>query len=78
MRLRIINETDSLCICCWKFNVGKVYNKPNITYAVSVLGRFQLNLGKPWKAAKIVMRDLHQAKTFIIMFSCSGNIRLVG
>ena len=48
---------------------AQVCTRPNIAYAVGVLGRYQSNLGMDhWRAAKKVMRYLQGTKDYMLMY----------
>ncbi|EOY13896.1 Gag-protease-integrase-RT-RNaseH polyprotein, putative [Theobroma cacao] len=52
---------------------------PNITFVVGMLGSYQSNQGLDhWKAANKVMRYLQGTKDFILTYSLSNNLEVVG
>lgn len=53
--------------------------KPDIAYAVSVLGRFQSNSWMDyWKDGKEVMRYLQRNKDFMFAYSSIDDLKIVG
>ena len=58
---------------------AQVYARPNITYIVSVSGRYLSNLGMDhWKVAKRVMRYLKKTKDYMLTYSRSDNLEIIG
>ena len=58
---------------------AQVCTKPDIAYAVGVLGRYQSNPSMDhWKAAKKVMRYLQGTKDYMLMYRQTDNLDLVG
>ncbi|XP_074266262.1 secreted RxLR effector protein 161-like [Silene latifolia] len=58
---------------------AQVCTRPDIAYAVGVLGRYQSNLGVDhWKAAKKVLRYLQGIKDYMLMFRRTENLEVVG
>ena len=60
---------------------AQVCTRPDIAYAVGVLGRYQSNLGMDhWRVAKKVMRYLQGTKDYMLMFMHrqNNNLDLVG
>lgn len=56
---KAINEEYFVCICSRKLDVCKVGTRPNITYIVGMLGRYQRNPSlNHWKVAKKAMHYL--------------------
>ena len=63
-----IDEKHSICLSCWKHNDAQVCTRPDITFAVGMLGRYQSNPGMDhWKAAKKVLRYLKGTKDYMLM-----------
>ena len=53
--------------------------RPDIAYAVGVLGRYQSNPGMDhWRAAKKVMRYLQGTKDYMLMYRHMDKLDLVG
>ncbi|CAJ2668438.1 unnamed protein product [Trifolium pratense] len=58
---------------------AQVCTRPDIAYAVGVLGRYQSNPGVDhWKAAKKVMRYLQGTKNFMLMYKRTDNLEVIG
>ncbi|KAL6324338.1 hypothetical protein AAG906_012584 [Vitis piasezkii] len=58
---------------------AQVCTRPDIAFAVGMLGRYQSNLGKDhWKAAKKVMRYLQGTKDYKLMYRRTSNLEVVG
>ena len=58
---------------------AQVCTRPDIAYAVGVLGRYQSNPGVDhWRAAKKVMRYLQGTKDYMLMYKQTYNLDLVG
>ncbi|XP_061354300.1 secreted RxLR effector protein 161-like [Gastrolobium bilobum] len=58
---------------------AQVCAKPDIAFAVGVLGRHQSNPGLDhWKAAKKVMRCLQGTKNYMLMFRWIDNLEVIG
>ena len=58
---------------------AQVCTRPDIAYAVGVLGRYQSNPGVDhWRAAKKVMRYLQGTKDYMLMYRQTDNLDLVG
>ncbi|XP_074310086.1 secreted RxLR effector protein 161-like [Silene latifolia] len=58
---------------------AQVSTRPDIAYAVGVLGRYQSNPGLDhWKTAKKVLRYLQGTKDYILMFRRTENLEVVG
>lgn len=58
---------------------AQVCTRPDLAFAISVLGRFQLNLGKQhWVAAKKVLRYLQRTKSFMLTYKRVQDLELVG
>ncbi|XP_043703078.1 secreted RxLR effector protein 161-like [Telopea speciosissima] len=58
---------------------AQVCTRPDIAFAVGVLGRFQSNVGLAhWTAAKKVMHCLQRTKDFKLVFNRSENLEVVG
>ena len=57
---------------------AQVCTRPDIAYAVGVLGRYQSNPGMDhWKAAKKSMRYLQGTKNYMLMYRQTDNLDLV-
>ncbi|XP_061339377.1 secreted RxLR effector protein 161-like [Gastrolobium bilobum] len=53
--------------------------RPDISFAVGMLGRYQSNPGmKHWKAAKKVLRYLQGTKDHMIMYKRSNELEVIG
>ena len=53
--------------------------RPDIAYAVRVLGRYKSNLGVDhWKAAKKVMRYLQGTKDYMLMYGQADYLEVIG
>ncbi|RVW85479.1 Copia protein [Vitis vinifera] len=67
-----------------RFKVGslmyaQVCTRPDIAFAVGMLGRYQSNPGiDHWKAAKKVMRYLQGTKDYKLMYRRTSNLEVVG
>ncbi|RVW60687.1 Retrovirus-related Pol polyprotein from transposon TNT 1-94 [Vitis vinifera] len=62
-----------------KFDVCSVCTRPDIAFAVGMLGRYQSNPGiNHWKAAKKVMRYLQGTKDYKLMYRRTSNLEVVG
>ncbi|RVW30282.1 Retrovirus-related Pol polyprotein from transposon TNT 1-94 [Vitis vinifera] len=58
---------------------AQVCTRPDIAFAVGMLGRYQSNLGiDHWKAAKKVMRYLQGTKDYKLMYRRTSNLEVVG
>jgi hypothetical protein len=58
---------------------AQVCTRPDIAYAVGVLGRYQINPGVDhWRAAKKVMRYLQGTKNFMLMYKRTDNLEVIG
>ena len=58
---------------------AQVCTRPDIAYAVGVLGRYQSNPSVDhWRAAKKVMRYLQGTKDYMLMYRQTDNLDLVG
>ena len=58
---------------------AQVCTRPNIAYAVGVLGRYQSNPGMDhWRAVKKVMRYVQGTKDYMLMYRQTDNFDLVG
>ncbi|CAL2256677.1 unnamed protein product [Prunus armeniaca] len=58
---------------------AQVCTRPDIAFAISVLGRFQANPGNAhWIAAKKVMRYLQRTKSFMLVYQRQESLELVG
>ncbi|RVW29936.1 Retrovirus-related Pol polyprotein from transposon TNT 1-94 [Vitis vinifera] len=57
----------------------EVCTRPDIAFAVGMLGRYQSNLGiDHWKATKKVMRYLQGTKDYKLMYRRTSNLKVVG
>ncbi|XP_058222672.1 secreted RxLR effector protein 161-like [Rhododendron vialii] len=54
--------------------------RPDISYAVSVVSRYQSNPGEPhWAAVKRILRYIHGTKDYKLTYHCNGdNLEVVG
>ncbi|KAK2988306.1 hypothetical protein RJ640_011977 [Escallonia rubra] len=60
------------------FMYAQVCTRPDITYVVGMLGRYQINPGMGhWKAAKKVMRYLQGTKDFMLTYRKSDNLEVI-
>ncbi|KAJ7963948.1 Retrovirus-related Pol polyprotein from transposon TNT 1-94 [Quillaja saponaria] len=58
---------------------AQVCTRPDIAFAVGVLGRYQSNLGpEHWVAAKKVMRYLQRTNDFMLMYRNVDHFELIG
>ena len=58
---------------------AQVYTRPNIAFAVVMLGRYQNNPGiDHWKAAKKVMGYLQGTKDYMLMYRQTDNLEVIG
>ncbi|KAL0399561.1 UNVERIFIED_CONTAM: Retrovirus-related Pol polyprotein from transposon TNT 1-94 [Sesamum radiatum] len=58
---------------------AQVCTRPDITFAVGILGRYQSNPGLDhWRAAKKVMRYLQGTKDYMLMYRRTENLEVVG
>ncbi|KAL6311085.1 hypothetical protein AAG906_021200 [Vitis piasezkii] len=58
---------------------AQVCTRPDIAFAVGMLGRYQSNPGiDHWKAAKKVMRYLQGTKDYKLMYKRTSNLEVVG
>ena len=56
-----------------------VYTRPDITFVVGMLGRYQSNPGMDHqRAAKKVMRYLKGTKNYMLMYKQTDNLKVVG
>ena len=59
--------------------LAQTCTRPNIIFAVGMLGRYQINLGMDlWKATKKVMRYLRGMKEYMLTFKRSDNLEVIG
>ncbi|XP_068655801.1 uncharacterized protein [Aristolochia californica] len=57
----------------------QVYTRPDIAFAVRMLGRYQSNPGLDhWRAAKKVMRNLQGTKDYMLMYRQTDNLEVIG
>ncbi|KAL0447563.1 UNVERIFIED_CONTAM: Secreted RxLR effector protein [Sesamum latifolium] len=58
---------------------AQVCTRPDIAFAVGMLGRYQSNPGLDhWRAAKKVMRYLQGTKDYMLMYRRTENLEVVG
>ncbi|XP_061348346.1 secreted RxLR effector protein 161-like [Gastrolobium bilobum] len=58
---------------------AQVCTRPDIAFAVGVLGRYQSNSGLDhWKVAKKVIRYLQGTKDYMLMFRRTDNLEVIG
>ncbi|XP_074311199.1 secreted RxLR effector protein 161-like [Silene latifolia] len=58
---------------------AQVCTRPDIAYAVGILGRYQSNSGLDhWKAAKKVLRYLQGTKDYMLMYRRTNSLEVVG
>ena len=58
---------------------AQVCTRPDLAFAISVLGRYQSNPGEQhWVAAKKVLRYLQRTKSFMLVYKKVENLELVG
>ena len=58
---------------------AQVCTRPDLAFAISMLGRFQANPGeKHWTTAKKVMRYLQRTKDYMLVYGKSEKLELVG
>jgi hypothetical protein len=58
---------------------AQVCTRPDITFVVGMLGRYQTNPGMDhWKAAKKVLRYLQGTKNYMLTFRKSDNLEVIG
>ncbi|XP_057998028.1 secreted RxLR effector protein 161-like [Hevea brasiliensis] len=58
---------------------AQVCTRPDIAFAISVLGRCLSNLGwSHWKVAKKVMRYLQGTKNYMVTYKRFGNLEVIG
>ena len=58
---------------------AQVCTRPNIVFAIGMLGRYQSNPGfDHWKAAKKVIRYLQGTKDYKLMYRRTSNLEVVG
>ncbi|XP_033508918.1 secreted RxLR effector protein 161-like [Nicotiana tomentosiformis] len=58
---------------------AQTYTRPDISFAVGMLGRYQSNLAiDHWKAAKNVLRYLKGTKDYMLIYRRSKNLEVVG
>ncbi|KAL6332479.1 hypothetical protein AAG906_008509 [Vitis piasezkii] len=56
-----------------------VYTRPDIAFAIRMLGRYHSNPGiDHWKAAKKVMMYLQGTKDYMLMYRWNDNLEVVG
>ena len=57
----------------------QVYTRPDIAFAVSMLGRYQSNPGMGhWRATKKVLRYLQGTKEYMLMYRRTNNLEIIG
>lgn len=58
---------------------AQVYTRPNLAYAISVLGRYQANPREQHcVVAKKVLRYLQRTKSFMLVYKKVENLELIG
>ncbi|KAM1000142.1 hypothetical protein ACFX2A_006927 [Malus domestica] len=58
---------------------AQVCTRPDLAFAISVLGRYQANPGEQhWVAAKKVLRYLQRTKSYMLVYRSVENLELVG
>jgi hypothetical protein len=58
---------------------AQVYTRPDIAFAVGMLGRYQSDPGLDhWRAAKKVMRYLQGTKDYMLMYRRTDNLEVIG
>ena len=58
---------------------SQVCTRPDIAFAVGMLGRYQSNSGLDhWKAAKKVLRYLKGTKDYMLIYRRTDNLEVVG
>ena len=57
----------------------QVYNRPDIAFVVSMLGRYQSNPGMDhWRATNKVLRYLQGTKEYMLMYKRTDNLEIIG
>ncbi|XP_068644654.1 secreted RxLR effector protein 161-like [Aristolochia californica] len=57
----------------------QVCTRPDIVFAVGMLGRYQSNLGLDhWRATKKIMRYLQGTKDYMLMYRRTDNLEVIG
>ena len=58
---------------------AQICTRPDISFAVGMLGRYQSNLGLDhWKAAKKVLRYLQGTKEYMLTYRRSNHLEVIG
>ena len=58
---------------------AQVCTRPDLAFAVGMLGRYQTNPGmEHWKAAKKVLRYLQGTKDYMLTYKRSNNLKVIG
>ena len=58
---------------------AQVCTRPDITFAVNMLGRYQSNPGIiHWRAKKKVLRYLQGTKDFMLTYRRTDNLKIIG
>ena len=58
---------------------AQVYTRPDITFVVGMLGRYQSNPSiDHWRAEKKVMRYLQGTKDYMLMYRRTNNLEVIG
>ena len=58
---------------------AQVYTRPNITFVVGMLGRYQSNLRMDyWRAIKKVLRYLQGIKDYMLMYKRTDELEMIG
>ena len=57
---------------------AQVYTRPNITYVVGMLGRYQSNPGiQHWKAVKKVLCYLQMTEDYMLTYRRTNNLEII-
>ena len=58
---------------------AQTYTRPDISFAIGMLGRYQSNLGMDhWKAVKKVLRYLQDTKDYLLTYRRSDYLKVIG
>ncbi|KAA0038076.1 Retrovirus-related Pol polyprotein from transposon TNT 1-94 [Cucumis melo var. makuwa] len=72
------DRTHGLLVLSQKAYINKTYTRPNISFAVGMLGRYQSNPGMDyWKAAKKVLRYLQGTKDYMLTYKRSDHLEVI-
>jgi hypothetical protein len=70
---------NSLSSAVGSLMYAQTCTRPDINFAVGMLGRYQSNPGMDhWKAAKKVIRYLNGRKDYMLTFKRSDNLEVIG